>query len=91
MTTKKITLNELKTLVRQIIKEESENNLVIGGKNVKTFTQNGDTSYAVTFDDGTKRTIYVSNDDWDLVHKMDLKKVGADGYKERMKKFDLVK
>jgi len=39
----------------------------IGEKIVKDFKQNGDNSYSVEFEDGSKRTIAVSNDDWDII------------------------
>lgn len=44
----------------------------IKGKTVKTYTQNGDKSYNVTYDDGTTDRIAVSNDAWDdinILHK----------------------
>ena len=41
----------------------------IDGKTVRTYTQNGDKSYSVTYDDGTKETIYVSNSAWDEINK----------------------
>jgi len=38
-------------------------------KSIKTATQNGDKSYNVTYDDGTKDVIAVSNDAWDEINK----------------------
>jgi hypothetical protein len=73
MTTKKITLNELRSIVKQIIKEETEKGIIIGGKRVKSYLQNGDKSYNVIFDDGSKKLIYVSdkNGDWDKINSQD--------------------
>ena len=42
----------------------------IEGKTVKTYTQNGDKSYNVVFDDGTKKIISVSNDAWDDINTL---------------------
>jgi DNA-directed RNA polymerase beta' subunit len=47
------------------VKEASVN---INGKTIKDATQNGDKSYTVTYNDGSKDTIAVSNDDWDVVN-----------------------
>jgi len=47
----------------------------IGGKIVKDFKQNGDNSYSVEFEDGSKRTIAVSNDDWDIIKAADKKEL----------------
>jgi len=43
----------------------------ISGGIVKKFKQNGDKSYSVEFEDGSKRTIAVSNDDWDIIKAAD--------------------
>jgi len=37
-------------------------------KTIKTYTQNGDKSYDVTYSDGTKRTVMVSDDEWDTIN-----------------------
>lgn len=42
----------------------------VNGKTVKTYTQNGDKSYNVTYDDGTKDKIMVSNDAWDKINNL---------------------
>jgi hypothetical protein len=67
---KTITLNEseLISLIEKIIKES--NGIVIDGKTIKTYTQNGDKSYNVVFDDGTKKIISVSNDVWDDINTL---------------------
>ena len=67
---KTITLNEseLISLIEKIIKESK--GIDIGGKIVKTYTQNGDKSYNVVFDDGTKKIISVSNDAWDDINDL---------------------
>ena len=44
----------------------------INGKTVRTYTQNGDTSYNVTYDDGSKDIIYVNNEGWDEINKLHL-------------------
>ena len=41
---------------------------MVNGKPVKTYTQNGDKSYNVTYDDGTTDQIYVNHDDWDEIN-----------------------
>jgi hypothetical protein len=62
---------KLRSLIRNIIKEElNEGYIDINGKIVRTYTQNGDTSYNVTYDDGTKEIIYVNNDGWDEIHTL---------------------
>jgi hypothetical protein len=53
------------------IKEElNEGSIDINGKTVKTYTQNGDKSYNVMYDDGTKDVIMVSNDAWDKINTL---------------------
>jgi len=60
---------KLRSLIRNLIKEElNEGSIEINGKTVKTYTQNGDKSYNVTYDDGTKDKIAVSNDAWDKIN-----------------------
>ena len=58
-------LMQAELLKESILKEVSIN---INGKIVKTYTQNGDKSYNVTYDDGTKDKIMVSNDSWDKIN-----------------------
>ncbi len=53
-----------------IKKNINEGSIKINGKTVKTYTQNGDTSYNVTYDDGTKDKIAVSNDAWDEINAL---------------------
>jgi hypothetical protein len=48
--------------------------ITVKGKTVKTYKQNGDKSYSVTFEDDTTDKIYVSHDDWDTLHNDDKKK-----------------
>ena len=43
--------------------------ITVKGKKVKTSKQNGDKSYDVEFEDGSKDTIAVSHDDWDALNK----------------------
>jgi hypothetical protein len=64
--TENLVEQKLRSLIRNVIKEAlNEGSIVINGKTVRTYTQNGDTSYNVTFDDGTKARIAVNNDGWD--------------------------
>jgi len=72
------TKNELKKV--KIVKESKKNisedqdtkELKIRGKIVKNYKQNGDKSYSVEFEDGTKiDRIAVSNDDWDIIKAAD--------------------
>jgi hypothetical protein len=44
------------------------NEITVKGKKVKTYKQNGDKSYSVEFEDGSKDTIAVSHDDWDKIN-----------------------
>jgi len=61
----------LRSLIRNIIKEElNEGSIDINGKTVRTYTQNGDKSYNVMYDDGTKDVIMVSNDAWDKINTL---------------------
>ena len=46
----------------------------INGKSVEAYTQNGDKSYSVTYNDGTKEVIMVSNNAWDSINDLNLKK-----------------
>jgi hypothetical protein len=63
-------LNKMK-----FIPKEKFNEITVKGKKVKTYKQNGDKSYSVTFEDDTKDTIYVSHDDWDTLNNDDKKKI----------------
>jgi len=42
---------------------------IFENKKIKTAKQNGDKSYSVEYEDGTKKTISVSHDDWDNINK----------------------
>jgi hypothetical protein len=54
------------------LKEDKDTKeLKVKGKIVKNYKQNGDKSYSVEFEDGSKRTIAVSNDDWDTINNHD--------------------
>jgi hypothetical protein len=44
---------------------ENTENITIDGKLVTNATQNGDKSYDVTFEDGTVKTFWVNQDEWD--------------------------
>jgi len=62
---------KLRSIIRGIINEElNEESIDINGKTVRTYTQNGDKSYNVTYDDGTKDRIAVSNDAWDKINTL---------------------
>lgn len=52
----------------QKLNENSENNLTINGKKVKNYSQEGDKSYTVDFEDGTTDNFKVSNDNWDIIN-----------------------
>ena len=65
--------SKLYSVIRELIKEELKENelgtsLMVNGKIVKTYTQNGDKSYNVTYDDGSTDRIAVSHDDWDNIN-----------------------
>jgi hypothetical protein len=63
--------SKLREHISRIIKEElNEGSIEINGKTVKTYTQNGDTSYNVMYDDGTKDKIYVNDEGWDEINTL---------------------
>ena len=86
---------KLRSLIRSIIKEElNEGSIVINGKTVRTYTQNGDTSYNVTYDDGTKDRIAVNNDGWDEIYALHKNATNSElteepKYKDTMPKYRL--
>jgi hypothetical protein len=53
-----------------VIYTDKMNEVEINGKIVRTYTQNGDKSYNVTYDDGTTDRIAVSNDAWDEINNL---------------------
>jgi chromosome segregation ATPase len=55
-------------------KKEEKEDLNEEVKKIKTAKQNGDKSYSVEYEDGTKKTISVSHDDWDNINKKYSKK-----------------
>jgi hypothetical protein len=63
-----MSIKKLRESIRRIILQELNENLTIKGKKVKTYKQNGDKSYAVVYDDGTKATIMVSDKEWDTLN-----------------------
>jgi len=65
-----MTKQQLRETIRKIIKQELNETLVVKGKTVKTYTQNGDKSYNVVYDDGSKDKIAVSHDDWDKINDL---------------------
>ena len=69
--------SKIRSVIAKIIQEELKRSNISGseyieinGKTVKTYTQNGEKSYNVTYDDGTKDTIAVSNDAWDKINTL---------------------
>jgi hypothetical protein len=61
--------HKFRSIIYSIIKEElNKESVKINGKIVRTYTQNGDKSYNVIYDDGTKDIIMVSNDSWDDIN-----------------------
>jgi len=74
----------------------SEAHLKVNGKLVKTYTQNGDKSYNVVYDDGSKDKISVSHDDWDKINDLrknatkidEAKEIKGSSGKEQYSKFD---
>jgi hypothetical protein len=72
-------LNEskLRSVIAKLIKEELKRSNISGseyieinGKVVRTYVQNGDKSYSVEYDDGTKDIIAVSNDAWSEINDL---------------------
>lgn len=72
-----------------IIKEELKRSnsgaeyIEINGKTVRTYTQNGDKSFNVVYDDGTKDTIMVSHNGWDDINGLHTNEMGLDESKLR--------
>ena len=68
--------SKIRSVIAKIIKEELKRSnsgaeyIEINGKTVKTYTQNGDKSYSIVYDDGTKDIIAVSNDSWDEINDL---------------------
>jgi len=62
-----MTKQQLREAIRRIIKQELNENLVVKGK-IKTYKQNGDKSYTVTYEDDSTDKIAVSHDDWDKLN-----------------------
>jgi hypothetical protein len=56
----------------------------ISGGIIKKFKQNGDKSYSVEFEDGSKKIIAVSNDDWDIIKAADKEIPGFEGTKDSL-------
>jgi predicted Zn-dependent protease len=63
-----MTKQQLREAIRSIIRRELNENLVVKGKKVKTYKQNGDKSYTVTYEDDSTDKIAVSHDDWDKLN-----------------------
>jgi hypothetical protein len=59
----------------------NEGHLIVNGKIVRTYTQNGDKSYNIVYDDGTKDRIAVSHDDWDSINMLHYNVTYKDGTK----------
>jgi len=82
---------KLRSIIREIIKESlNEGSIEINGKIVRTYAQNGDTSYNVTYDDGTKDKIYVNNDGWDEINQLHRNAIGDDTYQKQFNKESLI-
>ena len=82
---------KLRSLIRNIIKEElNEGSIEINGKTVKTYTQNGDKSYKVMYDDGTKDVIMVSNDAWDKINTLHMNATNLNENESSVQKGDIL-
>jgi len=67
--------SKLRSVIKSMIKEAlNEGSIKINGKIVKTYKQNGDKSYTVTYEDDTTDKIAVSNDNWDKINNLETKK-----------------
>jgi hypothetical protein len=60
----------------------------IDGKIVKNYKQNGDKSYSVKFEDGSEKTIAVSNDSWDVINNAAKEKL-SEGRKKKEPKAEM--
>jgi hypothetical protein len=57
---------------KNILREaNTKSPLIINGKKVASYTQNGDKSYSVAYENGDIETIAVSNDIWDKINMLD--------------------
>ena len=63
--------------------------LTINGKVVRTYTQNGDKSYNVKYDDGDTEIIMVSDDGWDDINTLRKNATGLDENKQAKEIADL--
>jgi len=59
---------DLKKIIREIVDKVLAENLTVKGKKVKSYKQNGDKSYSVIYDDGSKDIIAVSHNDWNKLN-----------------------
>jgi len=59
-----------KGILTEVNKINENKEIKIKGKIVKSYKQNGDKSYSVEFDDGSKDIVYVSSDDWDKINAL---------------------
>ena len=62
-----VELNPIKGKTGIYTEADIKSPLTINGKVVRTYTQNGDKSYTVNYDNGDTETIMVSNDGWDSI------------------------
>ena len=87
LVTENLVEQKLRSLIRNIIKEAlNEESININGKIVRTYTQNGDTSYNVTYDDGTKDKIYVNDEGWNDINQLHRNAIGDDAYRKQFSK-----
>ena len=59
-----------KNIISENVRTLNEDSLKVNDKLVKTYTQNGDKSYNVVYDDGGKDVIMVSHNDWDKINTL---------------------
>jgi len=71
-----VELNPIKGKTGMYTEADIKSPLTINGKIVASFTQNGDKSYSVAYENGDTETIAVSNDIWDKINMLDKNPTG---------------
>lgn len=61
-------ISNLREVIRETINKILAEGLTIKGKKVKSYKQNGDKSFTVTYEDDSTDKIAVSHDDWDKLN-----------------------
>ena len=71
-----VELNPIKGKTGMYTEADIKSPLTINGQTVASYTQNGDKSYSIAYENGDTETIYVSDDMWDKINMLDRKATG---------------